>query len=157
MDTPSGRCRIRAVQAEQQLRSIESRLEAAEANRAHELAKLLAENRALREALQQAELLEGQNEPAAHFAKERQETKSRGENKRKEEPNDKEAKKPDTMIVQAVALLDSIGKEIETTTMRAREWYGWHFPELSMLVTPDVQYCQVFSVPCFLHLCCPSP
>ena len=27
--------------------------------------------------------------------------------------------------------------------MRVREWYGWHFPELSKLVVDDVTYCRV--------------
>jgi nucleolar protein 58 len=38
--------------------------------------------------------------------------------------------KVDTMIVQAIALLDDLDKELNTYTMRVREWYGWHFPEL---------------------------
>ena len=29
------------------------------------------------------------------------------------------------------ALLDDLDKELNTYAMRVREWYGWHFPELS--------------------------
>merc|ERR1712098_544591 len=38
--------------------------------------------------------------------------------------------KIDTMIVQAVNLLDDLDKELNNYIMRCREWYGWHFPEL---------------------------
>ena len=48
--------------------------------------------------------------------------------------------KVDTMIVQAVSLLDDIDKELNNYVMRAREWYGWHFPELGKIVTDNVAY-----------------
>jgi len=38
--------------------------------------------------------------------------------------------KVDVMIVQAVGLLEDLDKEINTYSMRVKEWYGWHFPEL---------------------------
>lgn len=37
----------------------------------------------------------------------------------------------DTMIVQAIGLLDDLDKELNTYAMRVREWYGWHFPEMT--------------------------
>ncbi|KAK4782540.1 hypothetical protein SAY86_016642 [Trapa natans] len=36
----------------------------------------------------------------------------------------------DTMITQAVGLLDDLDKELNTYAMRVREWYGWHFLSL---------------------------
>jgi len=51
--------------------------------------------------------------------------------------------KVDTMIVQAVSLLDDLDKEINTYCMRVREWYGWHFPELSKVISDPVTYCKV--------------
>lgn len=51
--------------------------------------------------------------------------------------------KVDTMIVQAVSLLDDLDKEINTYCMRVREWYGWHFPELGKVVPDNVTYCKV--------------
>lgn len=42
----------------------------------------------------------------------------------------------DNMIIQSSALLDQLDKDINTFAMRMREWYGWHFPELTKLV-PD--------------------
>lgn len=38
--------------------------------------------------------------------------------------------KIDTMIVQAIGLLDELDKEINVYAMRVKEWYGWHFPEV---------------------------
>merc|ERR1712070_1007282 len=38
------------------------------------------------------------------------------------------------MGVQAIALLDDLDKELNTYAMRVREWYGWHFPELSKMI-----------------------
>lgn len=51
--------------------------------------------------------------------------------------------KVDTMIVQAVSLLDDLDKEINTYCMRVREWYGWHFPELGKVVADNMAYCRV--------------
>lgn len=51
--------------------------------------------------------------------------------------------KVDTMIVQAIALLDELDKEINTYMMRVREWYGWHFPEMAKIVTDGLQYSKI--------------
>lgn len=48
--------------------------------------------------------------------------------------------KVDTMIIQAVSLLDDLDKELNNYIMRCKEWYGWHFPELSKVVTDNLQY-----------------
>ncbi|XP_077585967.1 nucleolar protein 58 isoform X2 [Stigmatopora nigra] len=50
--------------------------------------------------------------------------------------------KVDTMIVQAISLLDDLDKELNNYIMRCREWYGWHFPELGKIVTDHVAYCK---------------
>jgi nucleolar protein 56 len=34
------------------------------------------------------------------------------------------------MIIQSIALLDQLDKDINTFAMRMREWYSYHFPEL---------------------------
>jgi nucleolar protein 58 len=51
--------------------------------------------------------------------------------------------KIDTMIVQAVALLDDLDKELNTYAMRVKEWYGWHFPELGKILNDNVAYARV--------------
>ena len=50
--------------------------------------------------------------------------------------------KIDTMIIQAVNLLDDLDKELNNYGMRMKEWYGWHFPELSKIVNDIVTYAK---------------
>ena len=45
--------------------------------------------------------------------------------------------KVDTMIVQAIGLLDDLDKEINMYAMRVKEWYGWHFPELAKVLQKE--------------------
>ncbi|KAF9527508.1 hypothetical protein CPB83DRAFT_855897 [Crepidotus variabilis] len=49
----------------------------------------------------------------------------------------------DNMIIQAIALLDQLDKDVNLFSMRIREWYGYHFPELIRLVTDNHQYARV--------------
>mmetsp|Transcript_2179 Transcript_2179/g.2459 ORF Transcript_2179/g.2459 Transcript_2179/m.2459 type:complete len:518 (-) Transcript_2179:146-1699(-) len=51
--------------------------------------------------------------------------------------------KVDTMVIQAVGLLDELDKEINTYAMRVKEWYGWHFPELQGLVGDNATYAKL--------------
>ena len=50
--------------------------------------------------------------------------------------------KVDTMIIQAIGLLDELDKELNTYAMRVREWYGWHFPEMGKIVTDNIEYAK---------------
>ncbi|KAI3408233.1 Nop domain-containing protein [Psidium guajava] len=52
------------------------------------------------------------------------------------------ADKVDTMIIQAIGLLDDLDKELNTYAMRVREWYGWHFPELGKIIQDNIQYAK---------------
>lgn len=47
------------------------------------------------------------------------------------------------MIIQAIALLDQLDKDVNLFSMRIREWYGYHFPELVRLVPDNHQYTRV--------------
>lgn len=49
----------------------------------------------------------------------------------------------DNMIIQAIALLDTLDKDVNTFAMRVREWYGWHFPELVRIVPDIIAYARV--------------
>lgn len=51
--------------------------------------------------------------------------------------------KVDTMIVQAISLLDDLDKELNTYAMRVKEWYGWHFPEMGKIVNDNLAYAKV--------------
>ncbi|KAG6334236.1 hypothetical protein ID866_4854 [Astraeus odoratus] len=49
----------------------------------------------------------------------------------------------DNMIIQAIALLDQLDKDVNQFAMRVREWYGYHFPELIKLVSDNYTYARV--------------
>ncbi|KAJ8395558.1 hypothetical protein AAFF_G00030390 [Aldrovandia affinis] len=49
----------------------------------------------------------------------------------------------DNMIIQSIALLDQLDKDINTFSMRVREWYGYHFPELVKIVPDNSTYCRM--------------
>ncbi len=50
--------------------------------------------------------------------------------------------KVDTMIIQAIALLDDLDKELNTYSMRVKEWYGWHFPEIAKIIVDNVAFAK---------------
>lgn len=54
--------------------------------------------------------------------------------------------KVDTMIVQAIGLLDDLDKELNTYAMRVREWYGWHFPEMTKIVADNIKYAKAIKM-----------
>ncbi|KAF2738284.1 Nop domain-containing protein [Polyplosphaeria fusca] len=51
--------------------------------------------------------------------------------------------KHDNHIIQAIATLDALDKDVNQFAMRLREQYGWHFPELSKIVSNNDAYAKV--------------
>ncbi|KAF2611235.1 hypothetical protein F2Q70_00013935 [Brassica cretica] len=49
----------------------------------------------------------------------------------------------DNMVIQAIFLLDTLDKDINSFAMRVREWYSWHFPELVKIVNDNYLYARV--------------
>uniref|UniRef100_A0A1L8DGA0 Nucleolar protein 56 n=1 Tax=Nyssomyia neivai TaxID=330878 RepID=A0A1L8DGA0_9DIPT len=49
----------------------------------------------------------------------------------------------DNMIIQSIAMLDLLDKDINTFSMRIREWYSYHFPELVKIVPDNHMYAKV--------------
>lgn len=49
----------------------------------------------------------------------------------------------DKPIIQSIGLLELLDKDINTFTMRVREWYSWHFPELARIVSDGQIYVKV--------------
>ncbi|KAF6088803.1 NOP56 ribonucleoprotein [Phyllostomus discolor] len=47
------------------------------------------------------------------------------------------------MIIQSISLLDQLDKDINTFSMRVREWYGYHFPELVKIINDNATYCRI--------------
>ena len=50
--------------------------------------------------------------------------------------------KADNMIIQSIALLDQLDKDVNTFAMRIREWYSYHFPELYKIVPENALYAR---------------
>merc|ERR1712086_836932 len=49
----------------------------------------------------------------------------------------------DKHIIQAIALIDQMDKDLNTFAMRVREWYSWHFPELVKIVNDNVMFAKL--------------
>ncbi|BFY98070.1 hypothetical protein BsWGS_01110 [Bradybaena similaris] len=49
----------------------------------------------------------------------------------------------DNMIIQSVSLLDQLDKDINTFSMRIREWYSYHFPELVKIVNDNYMFAKL--------------
>ncbi|EDW67901.1 nucleolar protein 56 [Drosophila virilis] len=48
----------------------------------------------------------------------------------------------DNMIIQSIALLDQLDKDVNTFSMRIREWYSYHFPELVKIVPDNYMFAK---------------
>ena len=53
------------------------------------------------------------------------------------------ADKVDTMVIQAISLHEDLDKEINNYMMRLREWYGYHFPEMTAHIQDPLVYVKV--------------
>jgi nucleolar protein 56 len=51
--------------------------------------------------------------------------------------------KNDNHIIQAIATLDHLDKAVNQFSMRCREWYSWHFPELVRIVPDNMTYARL--------------
>lgn len=51
----------------------------------------------------------------------------------------------DNMIIQTIALLDQMDKDLNSFAMRVREWYSWHFPELKDIVKDNYIFARCAS------------
>lgn len=49
----------------------------------------------------------------------------------------------DNMVIQAIFLLDTLDKDINSFSMRVREWFSWHFPELVKIVNDNYLYAKL--------------
>ena len=52
-------------------------------------------------------------------------------------------KRQDKAIINSFSLLDMMDKNLNTFCMRLKEAYGWHFPELSKLVSDNETYIKL--------------
>jgi len=52
----------------------------------------------------------------------------------------------DKPVTNSIALLDTLDKTVNLFAMRVREWYSWHFPELSKVVTDHETYAKLMTL-----------
>jgi len=48
----------------------------------------------------------------------------------------------DNTIIQSISSLDQLDKDVNTFSMRLREWYSWHFPELVKICNDNLIYAR---------------
>mmetsp|Transcript_19112 Transcript_19112/g.38995 ORF Transcript_19112/g.38995 Transcript_19112/m.38995 type:complete len:390 (-) Transcript_19112:1396-2565(-) len=51
--------------------------------------------------------------------------------------------KTDNTIIHTIRILDELDKEINNYSVRLKEWYSWHFPELGSIVTDRIVYAEI--------------
>ena len=49
----------------------------------------------------------------------------------------------DKPITQTIALIEQLDKDINTFCMRLKEWFAWHFPELTKICNDNLVYAQL--------------
>ena len=49
----------------------------------------------------------------------------------------------DKPIIQSISLLELLDKDVNTLSMRIREWFSWHFPELPKLISDNNIFVKV--------------
>lgn len=49
----------------------------------------------------------------------------------------------DKPIIQSIALIDQLDKNINSFCMRIKEWFGWHFPELARIIVDNPSYVKI--------------
>uniref|UniRef100_A0A7S3HYU7 Nucleolar protein 56 n=1 Tax=Favella ehrenbergii TaxID=182087 RepID=A0A7S3HYU7_9SPIT len=49
----------------------------------------------------------------------------------------------DKPITQTIALIEQMDKDINTFAMRLKEWFAWHFPELTKIVNDNTIYARI--------------
>jgi nucleolar protein 58 len=47
------------------------------------------------------------------------------------------------MVIRAISLLDDLEKELNTFSMRVKEWYSWHLPEMAKIIPDNINYSNV--------------
>ena len=63
----------------------------------------------------------------------------------------------DKHIIQSIAILDTLDKDINTFAMRVREWYSWHFPELVKIISDNYMYYPTLALALAMYHPNPSP
>jgi nucleolar protein 56 len=57
-----------------------------------------------------------------------------------------DVKRQDKPVIQSIALIDQLDKNINSFCMRIKEWFGWHFPELNRIVADNTVYVKIVNL-----------
>jgi len=49
----------------------------------------------------------------------------------------------DKPVIQSIALIDLLDKDINSFCMRIKEWFSWHFPELGKIISDNYVYIRI--------------
>ena len=49
----------------------------------------------------------------------------------------------DKPVIQSIALIDLLDKDINSFCMRIKEWFSWHFPELNKIISDNYLYIRI--------------
>ena len=52
----------------------------------------------------------------------------------------------DKPVIQTIALIDQLDKNINSFCMRIKEWFGWNFPELNRIVPDNYVYVRIVNL-----------
>ena len=52
----------------------------------------------------------------------------------------------DKPVIQSIALIDQLDKNINSFCMRIKEWFSWNFPELNRIVSDNKIYVRCVNV-----------
>jgi nucleolar protein 56 len=48
--------------------------------------------------------------------------------------------------MQTIALIEQMDKDINTFCMRLKEWFAWHFPEMTKIVNDNAIYSKIVTL-----------
>ena len=52
----------------------------------------------------------------------------------------------DKPVIQSIALIDLLDKDINSFCMRIKEWFSWHFPELGKIISDNYLYIRIVNL-----------
>lgn len=50
------------------------------------------------------------------------------------------------MVIQTISLVDQMDKDINTFSMRIKEWFSYHFPELAKIVPESANFIKLVNI-----------
>lgn len=54
-----------------------------------------------------------------------------------------DSNRQDKPVTQTIAIIEQLDKDVNTFCMRLKEWFGWHFPELTKIVNDNTIFAKL--------------